>query len=58
MSTYNFDQSLTSTDAWLVSATDAYRRHPEFARLVRDGIARSGGVVKQPRLTLAEGAGG
>jgi hypothetical protein len=57
MSTYNFDQSLTSTDAWLASATAAYRRHPEFARLVRDGVAKSGGLIRRPRLSLAEAAG-
>jgi hypothetical protein len=53
----SFDHSPTSTDAWLASASGVYRRHPEHARLVREGIARSGGTIKQPRLSLAEAGG-
>lgn len=43
--------------AWVASATGLYRAHPEFARLVRQGIVACGGTIKKPKLSLAEGGG-
>jgi hypothetical protein len=51
-----FGQFNPST-TWVASATGLYRLHPEYARLVREGIAKSGGTIKRPHLSLAEGGG-
>jgi hypothetical protein len=52
-----YQHTLTLTSTWVASATGLYRAHPEFGRLVREGVARSGGTVKRPRLSLAEAGG-